>query len=277
MLIMIHSLFNDAPISEYLYIHQIGTENFERFEMREHIFECMTVHFVVSGRGYFNGECVQAGQGFSVNKNELAVYGPDPEDPWVYYWINFEGIAAIDVFKQLGWDAQPGVFTCPSAAQIRTLLDGVIHGDFSGRDTDSMLKSVWFECFSYLIAEYRSRHSAGGTPQEAHVTRALAYIKNHFTQKISIEQLARRENISRIYMSSLFKKYTGRSPQEHMMRMRIEKAKSLLLTTVIPISSIAVSVGYEDVLQFSKIFRKHTGVAPSAFRGGEEDLLRIYE
>ena len=67
-------------------------------------------------------------------------------------------------------------------------------------------------------------------------------------------------------MSRIFQKYSDRSPQTYILEFRIEKAKRLLLTTTYSITAIAYSVGYDDVLQFSKIFKAKVGLSPKKYR-----------
>jgi YesN/AraC family two-component response regulator len=66
--------------------------------------------------------------------------------------------------------------------------------------------------------------------------------------------------------SILFKKYTGSSPIEYVTKLRMDRAKHLLMNSTMPISCIAEEVGYADPLYFIRMFTRKTGVPPKKFR-----------
>ena len=74
------------------------------------------------------------------------------------------------------------------------------------------------------------------------------------------------ESLSNSRYITLFSKEMGKSPSEYILTLRLERARELLLTTDIEISSVGVASGYKDQYFFSKIFKKHTGMSPSEFR-----------
>jgi AraC-like DNA-binding protein len=72
--------------------------------------------------------------------------------------------------------------------------------------------------------------------------------------------------ISENYLSRLVKQATGRSVGAWIDIVRIQRAKRLLSSTDLPVIDIAASVGVEDQSYFSRLFKKETGITPSAFR-----------
>ena len=71
---------------------------------------------------------------------------------------------------------------------------------------------------------------------------------------------------SRGYLTTAFKRVYGISVQEYLLRVRMQKAKELLKATELQIQEIGERVGYEDQLNFSRIFRKYEGISPSEYR-----------
>lgn len=71
--------------------------------------------------------------------------------------------------------------------------------------------------------------------------------------------------ISPTYMSKLFKQETGESPINYLIKIRMEKAKELLVKEELSVKEIANSVGYQDAYHFSKLFKKYTGNSPSDY------------
>jgi len=95
---------------------------------------------------------------------------------------------------------------------------------------------------------------------------AKNYILVNFHRNITPEKIASKLNISRAYLRNIFYDEFKMSPRDFIITARIERAKELLLFENILIKEISNSVGYDDVLQFFKIFKKHTGMSPSDYR-----------
>ena len=103
-------------------------------------------------------------------------------------------------------------------------------------------------------------------PGSTYVRYALDYIEHHYGQHIKVSDIANYVGISRAHLTNCFNKELKLSPREYLIDYRMNKAKDLLTTTVLPINQIASSVGYEDPLSFSKAFKLVTGVSPSSYR-----------
>lgn len=120
-----------------------------------------------------------------------------------------------------------------------------------------------------LLAEYFS--SPARLPENSGVA-ALAglldHLERHCDEPIRIPELARRGAMSESTLLRLFRRGTGDTPAGYLARLRIGRARSLLLNTSLPISEIARKTGFGDSNYFSRCFRKHTGVSPRAFRSG---------
>ncbi|MCC3375406.1 response regulator [Cohnella sp. REN36] len=99
------------------------------------------------------------------------------------------------------------------------------------------------------------------------IVRAKAYIEaNYGNEKLSLQELCRHVLMSTSYFSLVFKQQTGETFVEFLTRVRIEKAKELLLGTALKFYEIAEKVGYGDPNYFSILFKKHTGCTPRDFR-----------
>lgn len=83
---------------------------------------------------------------------------------------------------------------------------------------------------------------------------------------INLDNVGEHVGLSSSYLSSIFKKETGRSFIEYLAYTRIEKAKELLKEADLKIQDICLMVGYSDVKYFSKLFTKHTGLKPNEYR-----------
>ncbi|MEK8127310.1 AraC family transcriptional regulator [Paenibacillus filicis] len=101
--------------------------------------------------------------------------------------------------------------------------------------------------------------------QHSGVARTVDYLHEHYSSSFSLEELASMAGFSPSYYSRLFKKLKGISPSGYMTRLRINRAKELLLLGNESFSDIALHVGYSEEAYFSRMFKKETGYSPAQF------------
>lgn len=99
------------------------------------------------------------------------------------------------------------------------------------------------------------------------ITRAKAFIADHLTEDLSLGDVAKAVNMSRFYFCKSFRKYTGLNFTDYVARMRVERAKELLLNPNLRVSEIAYEVGFQSLTHFNRVFRRIVGKAPTAYRG----------
>ena len=95
---------------------------------------------------------------------------------------------------------------------------------------------------------------------------AIGYIKSHYNQKLTLEEIANEAGLSKYYFLREFKSVTKMTPFNYINSVRCEYAKKLLLKKVYTIHETAVKCGFENDSYFSKTFRKYTGCLPSEFK-----------
>lgn len=131
---------------------------------------------------------------------------------------------------------------------------------------DLMMNSILYEYLFLLADKFPREQYTPGEKQINYVEEALTYLEPNYTNNISVQSLADSIGLNRSYLHRLFKSATGSSVQEYLLDLRIRKACTLLKSTVLPIAIISLSVGYEDTLYFSRLFKKKKGVSPSRYR-----------
>jgi AraC-like DNA-binding protein/ligand-binding sensor protein len=98
------------------------------------------------------------------------------------------------------------------------------------------------------------------------VVRAKQYIHDHQTNELSLGEVARAVNTSTFYFCKMFKRSTGLNFTDYLSRVRIEKAKNLLINPNLRVSEIAYEVGFQSLTHFNRVFRKLVGESPTEFR-----------
>ena len=98
------------------------------------------------------------------------------------------------------------------------------------------------------------------------ITRAKQFIDEHKADDLSLGRVAEAVHTSTFYFCKMFKKATGLHFTEYLSRVRIEKAKNLLLNPHVRVSEVAYEVGFQSLTHFNRIFKKTTGKSPSDYR-----------
>ena len=99
-----------------------------------------------------------------------------------------------------------------------------------------------------------------------YVRKALRYIADHYSEHLTIAQVADYVQLSNGYFSTLFSQIVGVNFREYLCKVRIEASKQLLLSTDYSLADIAVAVGFPDQSYYCKTFKRITGLTPGKFR-----------
>ena len=92
------------------------------------------------------------------------------------------------------------------------------------------------------------------------------WLDHHFKEALCIDDLAKRANMTERTLKRRFKNSTGDTPTSYLQTLRVEEAKRLLERSKKPVDEITREVGYEDVSSFIRLFKRHTSLAPGAYR-----------
>ena len=98
------------------------------------------------------------------------------------------------------------------------------------------------------------------------VKRVTAYMREFMDQEIRLDELAGLVNLSRFHFCTAFRLATGQTPHEWLTALRITRSRELLAEPEMPVTSIALAVGYQTPSSFASSFRKVTGMTPTAYR-----------
>lgn len=117
---------------------------------------------------------------------------------------------------------------------------------------------------AYRIFRGIEQNQAAGISKT--IQQAQDYIREHFAQKINLQDIADLLELSKGHLSSLFKQETGMTIWNYVVFVRMGKARELLLHTPMKTYEVALQVGYEDQTHFSQLFKEHNGLTPSEYR-----------
>ena len=141
---------------------------------------------------------------------------------------------------------------------------GAAGRDGAGADTDACNETAGIE---------ESAADAGESAADADVRsfivrNALDFMREHYADKLRLEDVADHVYVSQWHLSKLLNRHTNHNFSEIMNEIRVDKAKELLNDPAYRIGDIAEQVGFMDMAHFSRVFKKLTGASPSEYRNG---------
>lgn len=225
--------------------------------------EYYLLHYVYSGKGVMRVQGktynVEKGQIFIIHPHDIVLYEADGAEPWHYSWIGFQ--SHVELPKALSGY----VLDLPQAEHLfRAMKDC----DQTAMDKEYFLCGKIYELLALL--------GRSGTPTKSktaeHMLQAKNYIDTNYIAQITVEQIADQLHINRCYFSTAFKKHIGKSPQQYLMDVRLQKAADLIANYGYTVSAAALSVGYADIFNFSKMFKRKYGLSPTAYAQSKKNL-----
>ncbi|MDO3413077.1 AraC family transcriptional regulator [Saccharibacillus sp. CPCC 101409] len=168
----------------------------------------------------------------------------------------------------------------PSAADFLTLSDSVpwqrdvlssldalyreMHG---GTDNLLLLLSQTASLCASVSAHLHREQQSGGDEHAWMLIRRMTHrIHQCYESKLTVDEIAASGPVCRSRCSELFKQHIGESPNNYLIRYRIQKSCEMLKETARPVSEIALACGFQTSSYFSSVFRKQIGLSPQDFR-----------
>jgi AraC-like DNA-binding protein len=236
------------------------------------------LHYIRNGKGIFRSASVtyelHAGQGFLIHPDEVTYYEADLAEPWSYCWAGFNGLLAETLLRKAGLSQARPIFQVePERGLDACILEMIdLHG--RGKARDIRLTGKVYELMAILVESGPGdQRDDGRSQRESYTEEVIRFIETNYASKISVSDIARSIGLNRSYLNSLFKRQMNTSIQTYLMRFRIERACELMTNRLLTIGDIARSVGYDDPLLFSKVFRKLKGMSPREYRRLTEESV----
>lgn len=212
------------------------------------------IHYVESGTGILRtggvDHAVTAGRIFIIREGEDAMYFADEHDPWSYIYIGFRGRLA----SRLDSLESP-------IAEISAMTAGLMR-ELIGRERarEELAAAVLFAIFADIFE--------GRSSRPHYVRRATDMINANYMNRLTVESIAETLGLDRRYLSRLFGARVGMSVKDYLTKVRIERAMEHLASGK-SVALTAELVGYADAFNFSKMFKKHTGMSPREYAASD--------
>lgn len=228
--------------------------------------------YIASGTGYFYFDKDTPTR---VESGNMVLYHPKEFQKYIYldkdhptvYWIHFAGSDIDKIFRQYGLN--PSVRTImagthPYYIQIfeRIISELQLQQEYFEESTSLLLTQL-------IITTARFSHERVLDKSNIvleEVIQATTYFHEHYREELNIESYIESNGFGMSSFFRKFKHYTGVTPLQYLINIRLSNAKKLLETTDHSVSEIASLTGYDNALYFSRLFHKHIGMSPREYK-----------
>jgi AraC family transcriptional regulator len=222
---------------------------------------------------------IKSGQGlvtydnktFTIKANELVLLDCNKphsysSENWESLWIHFDGNMSKEYFDLI-YDSFGCIFSIKDKTLIPNCLSNILDTFTSNKNMNEPLLSCHIQrMLTELLLLSSSSYNDNLGNSVNPITLATTFIQDNYKNKITLEELSSRVNLSAFYFSRLFKKEMGYSPYEYILMTRINEAKKLLKGSSLLIKEIAFATGFNSEASFVTSFKKHNNLTPTDFR-----------
>jgi AraC-like DNA-binding protein len=213
---------------------------------------------------------VRAGDLILLHKGDWHRYRPDVGKGWETYWVGFKGPYIEKYVRNRLFSSSTSISrTIRHRTELISLFDQLI--DLSKRD-EALFKRVALGALLQIVAHASLPPCTESTarPPATISEKAVDFMRQNMFTDIDFRELASSFGLSYSRFRSLFKQDTGLAPHQFLLNERIACAKRLLRDPAIEIKTIGYKAGFQSPSYFSRLFRRKTGLTPSAARASRE-------
>ncbi|QYR23085.1 AraC family transcriptional regulator [Paenibacillus sp. sptzw28] len=228
------------------------------------------LHLITKGKGYvIQGDrktALGAGTGFLYYPHMPQRYEADPEDPWEFRWVHFEGAGISSLFNNADRD-EVWLFSWKGTKRLPELLDELLaYGNDFVHEYERRISVLLYEIIVELIHESESLHAGRTSLLRQKMLQTADWIHANCRGTITLKDMAEISGYSEYYVSREFHRVMGVSPVEYLLECRIVQAKHLLASTDWTMKRISEWLGFSQSSYFIRKFRESQGITPDQFR-----------
>ena len=228
------------------------------------------INYITEGSGILETETDQ----FKVVPGSILIlrpglwhrYKPDPNTGWNEHYIGFKGDFCSHFFQEgFFQSAKPIMYVGFQESMLKLFFEIIQLAKDEKTGHQQVSASITILMLSKILSVVRNQEFAGKSIERT-IRKACLYFRENLNKNVNIEQLAAELNVGYSYFRQMFKKYTGISPIQYHLSLRIQRAKDLLVSTDKSFKEIAIELGFESYFYFSRIFKDKTGNTPMEFK-----------
>lgn len=228
------------------------------------------LQYVTSGEGVFytNGVTykLQKNDLFLLPKSRNHYYKANPDNPYNYYWIHFNGSGFDKYLSLIGLsDSSPVIHNLNNEEIVKTFSKLIEISKKNANINQLRLLSLGYELLYLLASETILQERNDADIKEELCNDITNYIVENFKKPLTLDHIAKNFSMDKYYILRIYKKITGFTPIQFLINYRIEYS-CFLLKQGYPVNEVAFMCGFNDIPNFSVRFKKVVGTSPAEFK-----------
>lgn len=256
-----------------LYVQEAGhLKSRDRHISRRSHLESYLFFIVLSGSGTVSIQdthfALRSGDHVFLDCRQPYFHESSQDDPWELLWVHFNGTAMDGYWKYFTGHQKSSIFHPGNASPFQLLLEELLTLEETRSSNRELLENeLLHRLATQLLLWQKEKDTDGHTDSTLSKLQEIrSYLDEHYTEKLSLDELANRFYISKYHMSREFKKSFGITMGNYLTSLRITKAKEMLRFSDLQIETIARNCGIEDNSYFNKVFQKAEGITAREYR-----------
>lgn len=229
--------------------------------------------YIAAGCGHFhfdavdNETIVPAGNIVIFRPKELQKYEYYGKDKTEVYWIHFTGSDVKNILRKYGFPDNERIFPVGTSMEYERIFKRIIIELQRCQDNYEEMLTLLLRHLLIIFQRELTREQVLRNEYLDHeMDTAVTYFNENYNRDINIEEYATSKGMSVSWFIRSFKKFTGSTPMQFIVALRVNNAQVLLETTNYSINEISKIVGYDNQLYFSRLFHKLKGFSPREYR-----------
>lgn len=229
--------------------------------------------YIAAGCGHFhfdavdNETIVPAGNIVIFRPKELQKYEYYGKDKTEVYWIHFTGSDVKNILRKYGFPDNERIFPVGTSMEYERIFKRIIIELQRCQDNYEEMLTLLLRHLLIIFQRELTREPVLKNEYLDHeMDTAVTYFNENYNRDINIEEYATSKGMSVSWFIRSFKKFTGSTPMQFIVALRVNNAQVLLETTNYSINEISKIVGYDNQLYFSRLFHKLKGFSPREYR-----------
>lgn len=219
------------------------------------------------------GHCRMADQEWRIGPGEVVflpprtahTYRADDRSPWTIFWVHFRGQRASDYLCTLGVEPENPVCAVDDPTVLSDAFEDTFrHVTHGFGEAALMGLGTAFARLLGLVKVHQTRPGGRARHSERRLMLVLGLMRDDPARAWSLGELAHEAGLSVPHFTELCRRQSGMAPVGLLIRLRLQRAMSLLQEGTHNVTEAAAACGYADPFYFSRQFRKHMGIPPSA-------------